>query len=233
MTSSRTWRHALTAFRAICDYPVKGVVYSHSHGDHWGGSPALWTGRPSAARSPSSPSGSSLDEIGRINGYNQPIMGARGAYQFGAYLPTGADGRVNVGAGPFLPFDQTAGPGPAEHVRRRPPRDRRSPASGWRSSGCPARRPTRSSSGCPTTGVLQSAECVQGECYPNLYTIRGDVPRPGRPVGPRARRPAHVPGAMPWPRATAGRSWASRRPPTTCATTATSSRGPTTRRSGT
>ena len=30
----------------------------------------------------------------------------------------------------------------------------------------------------PRFGVLQSAECVQGECYPNLYTLRGDVPRP-------------------------------------------------------
>ena len=30
----------------------------------------------------------------------------------------------------------------------------------------------------PELGVLQSAECVQGECYPNMYTLRGDVPRP-------------------------------------------------------
>ena len=30
----------------------------------------------------------------------------------------------------------------------------------------------------PGLGVLQTAECVQGECYPNLYTLRGDVPRP-------------------------------------------------------
>ncbi|MGI9600334.1 MAG: alkyl sulfatase dimerization domain-containing protein [Acidimicrobiales bacterium] len=32
----------------------------------------------------------------------------------------------------------------------------------------------------PDHGVLQTAECVQGECYPNVYTIRGDVPRPAQ-----------------------------------------------------
>lgn len=41
MTSTENMAQALRAFREICEYPIKGVVYSHSHGDHWGGSPAL------------------------------------------------------------------------------------------------------------------------------------------------------------------------------------------------
>ena len=27
---------ALLAFREICEYPITGLVYTHSHGDHWG-----------------------------------------------------------------------------------------------------------------------------------------------------------------------------------------------------
>jgi alkyl sulfatase BDS1-like metallo-beta-lactamase superfamily hydrolase len=45
----------------------------------------------------------------------------------------------------------------------------------------------------PGLGVLQTAECIQGECYPNLYTLRGDVPPPGGPVGPVPGRAARLP----------------------------------------
>ncbi|MBK9179464.1 MAG: MBL fold metallo-hydrolase [Acidimicrobiales bacterium] len=41
------------AFREICEYPIKGVVYSHSHGDHSAGSPALFdptTTRPATSQ---------------------------------------------------------------------------------------------------------------------------------------------------------------------------------------
>lgn len=84
---------------------------------------------------------------------------------------------MNVGAGPFLDFHQPAGlvlPNvtvddrleieiagvPLEIV--------------W----VPSEAPDEIVVWMPTLGVLQSAECVQGECYPNLYTLRGDVPRP-------------------------------------------------------
>lgn len=41
MTSTENMVRALRAFREISERPVKGVVYTHSHGDHWAGSPAL------------------------------------------------------------------------------------------------------------------------------------------------------------------------------------------------
>ena len=109
MTGVENLTAALTAFREICDYPVKGVVYSHSHGDHWGGSPALRSFMADGDELPVIAQRRLVAEVGRINGYNQPIMPARSAYQFGAYLPTSAEGVVNVGAGPFLAFGQTAG----------------------------------------------------------------------------------------------------------------------------
>lgn len=178
MTSIDNMRRAHTAFREICDLPVKGIVYSHSHGDHWAGSPALaspadaFTGEVTVIAHRML-----LDEISRINGYNQPIMGARGAYQFGVHLPNGADGRVNMGAGPFLDFDQPAGLVPPNVLVD----DRLEiEVAGVKMEivWVPSEAPDEIVVWLPQHRVLQSAECVQGECFPNLYTIRGDVPRP-------------------------------------------------------
>lgn len=169
---------AYTAFREICDLPVKGIVYSHSHGDHWAGSPAL--------ASPADAFNGDvtviahrmlLDEISRINGYNQPVMGARGAYQFGVYLSEGPNGRVNTGAGPFLDFNQRAGLVPPNVLVD----DRLEiEVAGVKMEivWVPSEAPDEIVVWLPQHRVLQSAECVQGECFPNLYTIRGDVPRP-------------------------------------------------------
>ena len=78
---------ALLAFREICEYPITGLVYTHSHGDHWGGSPALVTPEQAASGEvPVIAQRQLMAEIARINGYNQPIMGARATYQFGQYL---------------------------------------------------------------------------------------------------------------------------------------------------
>ena len=104
-------------------------------------------------------------------------MGARGAYQFGAYLPAGADGLVNTGLGPFLPFNESAGLVPPNTFVD----DRLEiTVAGVRMEivWVPSEAPDEIVVWLPDYGVLQSAECVQGECYPNLYTIRGDVPRP-------------------------------------------------------
>ena len=176
MTSIENMTAALTAFREICDYPVKGVLYTHSHGDHWAGSPGLFPGGIDADV-PVIAQRQLMAEVGRINGFNQPIMQARSAYQFGDYLEPGPQGVVNVGAGPFLSFGQQAGLVPPNLLV-----DERLELSVagidleivW----VPSEAPDEIVVWLPQHGVLQSAECIQGECYPNLYTLRGDVPRP-------------------------------------------------------
>ena len=95
MTAIENLENALLAFREICEYPIAGVVYSHSHGDHWAGSPALLH-PANPDRIPVIAQRQLLAEIGRINGFNQPIMAARANYQFGNALPASPLGRVNV-----------------------------------------------------------------------------------------------------------------------------------------
>ena len=169
---------ALLAFREICEYPVTCLIYTHSHGDHWGGSPALVTAEQAASGEvPVIAQLQLMAEVARINGYNQPIMGARSAYQFGHYLDCSPQGRVNVGAGPFLDPTQTVG--------LVPPNTLLGERLEIEISGIemeivwvPSEAPDEIAVWLPGLGVLQTAECVQGECYPNLYTLRGDVPRP-------------------------------------------------------
>lgn len=118
-----------------------------------------------------------MAEIARINGFNQPVMQARSAYRFGAYLDTDVTGRVNVGAGPFLDFGQPAGLVPPNILVE----DR----LGIEIAGValeivwvPSEAPDEVVVWMPELDVLQTAERVQGECHPNLDTLRGDVPRP-------------------------------------------------------
>lgn len=178
MLSSENMAAALLAFREICEYPVTGLVYTHSHGDHWGGSPALVTPEQAASGEvPVIAQRQLMAEIARINGYNQPVMGARAAYQFGQYLPCSPEGVVNVGAGPFLDQSQAVGLIPPNTLLD----DRLEvEISGVKLEivWVPSEAPDEIAVWLPGLGVLQTAECIQGECYPNLYTLRGDVPRP-------------------------------------------------------
>lgn len=86
-------------------------------------------------------------------------------------------GRPGVDAGPFLDPTQTVGLVPPDTLLG----DRLEiEISGitmeivW----VPSEAPDEIAVWLPGLGVLRTAECVQGECYPNLYTLRGDVPRP-------------------------------------------------------
>lgn len=82
MLSVENMAAALLAFREISEYPVKGVVYTHSHGDHWGGSPALLTTEQASSGEVAVIAQRQLmAEIARINGFNAPVMAARSAYR--------------------------------------------------------------------------------------------------------------------------------------------------------
>lgn len=177
MTSTENMADALTAFREICEYPVKGVVYTHSHGDHWAGSPVLLDANLSDA--PVIAHDRFSAEVARINGFNQPIMAARSAYQHGAFLSASVDGRVNVGAGPFLDFGQSAGLIPP-NVTLLDRLEVEVAGVQLEIVWVPSEAPDEIAVWLPQFGVLQTAECIQGECFPNIYTLRGDVPRPAQ-----------------------------------------------------
>ena len=167
----------MLAFREVCELPVKGVVYTHDHGDHLFGAPGFVDRADvESGAVPVIAHRDLVAEIGRLMSQNQAIMRARAMYHTGAMLPEGPEGRISIGVGPAVPF---SGEGvlipPTVLVDRQleieiagVPMEIR-----W----IPSEANTEISVWLPNEGVLQTAECVQGECYPNVYTIRGDVPR--------------------------------------------------------
>ena len=91
------------ANRTLGERPVVAVIYTHSHGDHFGGvlgvtsREALEAGEVQII----APAGFTAETVGE-SVLAGPAMGRRAQYQFGAKLPSGPDALVGVGLGPKL-----------------------------------------------------------------------------------------------------------------------------------
>src|SRR5690606_32462959 len=91
------------ANKTLGDRPVKAIIYTHSHGDHFGGAGGI----VSAADVQSgkvqiiAPHGFLSEAIGE-NVLAGPSMSRRGQLQFGTSLPAGETGHVGTGLGQAL-----------------------------------------------------------------------------------------------------------------------------------
>lgn len=83
--------------------PISAVVYTHSHGDHFGGTAALVSAEDVRAGKVQviAPEGFLEAAVGE-NLIAGPAMGRRAAYQFGVPLPRGPTGTISSGIGPAL-----------------------------------------------------------------------------------------------------------------------------------
>lgn len=166
-------RSILAEFRKISSKPIKAVIYTHFHPDHIGGvrgfvDPVdVERGAVEIIAHESLPSFVDLTMASGI----APILRLRNKFCFGDFLPVAADGRINCGIGPdalihkasYLPPTLTVRSslnltvaGVRLHLR-------------WVPSECD----DEIAVWLPDWKVLCSAEVVQGECFPNLYAIRG------------------------------------------------------------
>ncbi|MDH3301905.1 MAG: MBL fold metallo-hydrolase, partial [Acidimicrobiia bacterium] len=88
------------ANRTLGKRPVTSIIYTHSHVDHFGGVLGVTSHEAVAAGDVRivAPEGF-LDEVVAEFVIAGPIMGRRGAYQFGPLLPPGPRGHVDCGLG--------------------------------------------------------------------------------------------------------------------------------------
>lgn len=95
LISAETARAGLDLYRSRRgDRPVSGVLYSHSHVDHFGGVGGVTDGNvPILA-----PKGF-MENAASENVYTGPAMARRGLFQTGAHLPPGPRGQIGVGLG--------------------------------------------------------------------------------------------------------------------------------------
>ena len=102
MTTTEAAKAALALVRAhLGDKPVVGVIYTHSHIDHYGGAAGVITEDEVARRHVPvvAPQGF-LKEVISENVIAGPAMGRRSSYAFGHLLPLGAQGVISDGIGP-------------------------------------------------------------------------------------------------------------------------------------
>jgi len=162
----------LKAFRTVTDKPVKAIVYTHNHIDHVAGVKAFTTEEDVASGKVDIYAHDTLMD-GVINWASTvgPIEGRRTSYTAAALLPKGPDGSVHDALGPearvgevtFIPPTKTFSDeldvevaGVKMHLKY-VPSETNDEIVAW----------------FPELKLLNTAEVMQGENFPNLYTIRG------------------------------------------------------------
>ncbi len=91
------------ANRTLGERPVSGVIYTHSHGDHFGGVRGVLSPETHAKGDTPviAPHGFTAEVVGE-NVLAGTAMTRRAGYQFASEVPSGAAGAVGVGLGPKL-----------------------------------------------------------------------------------------------------------------------------------
>ena len=108
LLSVETARAALALVRQkLGDRPVTGVIYTHSHGDHFGGAAGV-VDQAGAASIPIVAPDGFLDHAVAENVIAGNAMSRRALYQFGTFLPFGPEGKVNSGIGPAISAGTTS-----------------------------------------------------------------------------------------------------------------------------
>lgn len=104
LTTAETAAAALALVRReLGDRPVTGLIYTHSHLDHFGGAPGVVAEADVAAgRVPILAPEGFLEHAVSENLIAGNAMARRALFQFGTPLGSGPEGRVSVGIGPAL-----------------------------------------------------------------------------------------------------------------------------------
>lgn len=100
-----------------------------------------------------------------------PILGLRSAYSLGLFLDKGPEGSVNEGIGPLVERGRTTFLAPTRTFARS--LDVEVAGIKMHLRHAPSETDDEIVVWFPDTKVLQTAEVIQGECFPNLHTIRG------------------------------------------------------------
>ncbi len=170
--SMEAGEETLAAFRRVTDKPVKAIVYTHNHIDHVAAVKAFTTEEEVAAGKVDIYAHETLMQ-GVINWASTvgPIEGRRTSYTAAAFLPKGPTGSVHDALGP------TARQGDVTFI---PPTKTFSDELDVVISGIkmhlkfvPSETPDEIVAWFPDLKLLHYAEVMQGENWPNVYTIRG------------------------------------------------------------
>ena len=176
LESTENARAVMAEFRRITTKPVKAVIYTHNHYDHIMGADAVVERADvDAGRVPIYAHARMMDGLLRQLSVVGEAIGVRSLYTFGSFLERGPEGSVNEGIGPLLVTAATGFIPPTDTFD-----DRLEIAvAGLRLEllHAPSETDDEIVVWMPDQKLIQSAEVIQGETFPNLYTIRGTTYR--------------------------------------------------------
>ena len=166
-------RLILKEFRKFSEKPVKAVIYSHWHIDHFGGVAAFTSHEDAATGKVKIIAHKTFlaNVIKGSAGGLGPILGARVDYSLGTLLDLGPEGRINGGLGPDFVIKNPSLIAPNVLVED----ELDITIAGVRMNivWVPSEAPDEIVVWFPDLKILHSAEVLQGESFPNLHTIRG------------------------------------------------------------
>jgi linear primary-alkylsulfatase len=163
---------ALAEFRKITNKPVKAVIYTHNHTDHTMGVKGFVSEEDVKANRVDIYAHETLmDTVINNASVIAPILGLRSAYSFGIALERGPEGTVNEGIGPKLILGQRSFIAPTRTFKDS--LDIEVAGVKMHLQYAPSETDDEIVIWLPDSKVLLTAEVIQGECFPNLHTLRG------------------------------------------------------------
>ena len=163
----------LTEFRKFSDKPVKAVIYSHWHIDHYAGVAAFASHEDVASGAVKIIAHKDFlgNMIKNSTGGTGPIIAARVDYSLGTLLDVGPEGRINGGLGPDFVIENPSLIAPNVLVDE--VLDITIAGVRMEIKWVPSEAPDEIAVWLPDLEVLHTVEILQGESFPNLHTIRG------------------------------------------------------------
>jgi len=163
---------ALDEFRKITDKPVKAIVYTHNHTDHTVGVKGFTSEADvKAGRVQIFAHETMMDTVVSNASVIGPILGLRSSYSFGIALERGPEGSVNEGLGPKLALGQRSFIAPTRTFKDS--LDVEVAGVKMHMEHAPSETDDEIVVWLPDSKVLMTAEVIQGECFPNVHTLRG------------------------------------------------------------
>ena len=172
LESTDAAKTVLAEFRKITDKPVKAIVYTHNHSDHTMGVKGFTTEEDVAAGKVQIYAHETMMNT-VINNASvvAPALGIRAAYTFGLLLEKGPEGWVNQGIGPAYTRGATGFIAPTKTFKDK--LDLTIAGVKLQLHYAPSETDDEIVVWLPEQKMLQSAEVIQGETFPNVHTIRG------------------------------------------------------------
>lgn len=166
----------MVEFRKITDKPVKAVIISHNHGDHWGGMSVC----VSQEQSQNKEVLVIVDEtfmhhFAQASGELLDIRMGRAVWMYGSILPKGENGYVNLGCGPVLSKGDNKFIMPNTFVSVEEGLKTTIAGVDLELFHCEAETEDAMCVFLPEEKIMFVGDAIQGEIFPNIYTIRGTV----------------------------------------------------------